>query len=177
MLAAESKAVSVVEVLVQRGADPSVVDAQGHDVLHYAKLSDKSEVKTALTAALSKQQVSGESNGSELHNTPPAKAKSKHRNAFVSTPKYCIHVKVNVADKLVTEISPVLPSGGQFHYYHTSMVCSSLCLMCLLTDFGTKSPKSPQVRNLQYFSIKNTLKQLIKVTKPCGFINKNLNVF
>ncbi|XP_035524496.1 ankycorbin isoform X2 [Morone saxatilis] len=57
MLASESNAVSVVEVLVQRGADLSAVDSQGHDVLHYAKLSGNTEVKTALTAALSRQQV------------------------------------------------------------------------------------------------------------------------
>ncbi|XP_029024755.1 ankycorbin [Betta splendens] len=55
MLAAESNAASVVELLVQRRADPSLVDANGHDVFHYAKLSDKPEVKAALTAALSRQ--------------------------------------------------------------------------------------------------------------------------
>lgn len=60
MLAAESNAVSVVETLVHRGADHSAVDSQGHDVLYYGKISGKSEVKTALTAALSKHQVSGE---------------------------------------------------------------------------------------------------------------------
>lgn len=59
MLASESSAVSVVEVLVQRGADLSAVDSQGHDVAHYAKLSGNSEVKIALTAALNRQQVSG----------------------------------------------------------------------------------------------------------------------
>lgn len=59
MLASESNAVSVVEVLVQRGADLSAVDSQGHDVVHYAKLSANSEVKTALAAALNRQQVSG----------------------------------------------------------------------------------------------------------------------
>ncbi|XP_041816447.1 ankycorbin isoform X2 [Chelmon rostratus] len=58
MLASESNAVSVVEVLVQRGADLSAVDSQGHDVVHYAKLSANSEVKTALAAALNRQQVS-----------------------------------------------------------------------------------------------------------------------
>nr|XP_046231070.1 ankycorbin isoform X2 [Scatophagus argus]XP_046231072.1 ankycorbin isoform X2 [Scatophagus argus]XP_046231073.1 ankycorbin isoform X2 [Scatophagus argus] len=58
MLASESNAVSVVEVLVQRGADLSAVDSQGYDVLHYAKLSGNSEVRTALAAALSRQQVS-----------------------------------------------------------------------------------------------------------------------
>nr|XP_020461662.1 ankycorbin isoform X1 [Monopterus albus]XP_020461664.1 ankycorbin isoform X1 [Monopterus albus] len=58
MLAAESNAVSVVEVLVQRGADLAAVDSQGHDVVHYATLSGKSEVKTALTAALNRHQVS-----------------------------------------------------------------------------------------------------------------------
>lgn len=61
MLASESSAVSVVEVLVHRGADLSAVDSQGHDVVHYAKLSGHSDVKTALTAALNRQQVSGES--------------------------------------------------------------------------------------------------------------------
>lgn len=61
MLASESSAVSVVEALVQRGADLSAADSQGHDVAHYAKLSGNSEVKTALTAALNRQQVSGKS--------------------------------------------------------------------------------------------------------------------
>ncbi|XP_026153252.1 ankycorbin isoform X2 [Mastacembelus armatus] len=58
MLAAESNAVDVVEVLVQRGADLTAVDSQGHDAVHYAKLSGKSEVKTTLTAALCRHQVS-----------------------------------------------------------------------------------------------------------------------
>nr|XP_019937953.1 PREDICTED: ankycorbin isoform X2 [Paralichthys olivaceus] len=58
MLASESNTPSVVEVLVHRGANLSVVDSQGHDVTHYAKLSGNSEVKSALTAALSRQQVS-----------------------------------------------------------------------------------------------------------------------
>ncbi|KAM9338489.1 ankycorbin [Symphorus nematophorus] len=58
MLASESNAVSVMEVLVQRGADLSAVDSQGHDVTHYAKLSGNSEVKTALAAALNRQQIS-----------------------------------------------------------------------------------------------------------------------
>lgn len=57
MLATES----VVEVLVQRGADLSAVDAEGHEVLHYAKVSGSSETKTALSAALNKHQVSGKS--------------------------------------------------------------------------------------------------------------------
>lgn len=69
MLAAESNAVSVVDILVQRGADQSAVDSQGHDVLHYAKLSSNAEVKTALTAALSKHQVLGEWKDSQHHNT------------------------------------------------------------------------------------------------------------
>lgn len=55
MLASESNAVSAVEVLVQRGADLSALDSQGHDVGHYAKLSGSPEV----TAALSRQ-ISGE---------------------------------------------------------------------------------------------------------------------
>ncbi|XP_018526022.1 ankycorbin isoform X2 [Lates calcarifer] len=58
MLASESNAVSVVDVLVHRGADLSAVDSQGHDIIHYAKLSGNSDIKTALTAALNKQQIS-----------------------------------------------------------------------------------------------------------------------
>lgn len=53
MLAAESNAASV-EILVQRGADLSAVDAEGHDVLHYAKVSGSSEAQTALSAALNR---------------------------------------------------------------------------------------------------------------------------
>ncbi|KAM8744117.1 ankycorbin isoform 1-T1 [Acanthopagrus schlegelii] len=58
ILASESNAVPVVEVLVQRGADLLAVDSQGHDVTHYIKLLGNSEVKTALVAALSRQQIS-----------------------------------------------------------------------------------------------------------------------
>lgn len=61
MLACESSAVAVVDILVHRGADLSAVDSQGHDVAHYAKVSGNSEVKTALTAALSRHQVPGQS--------------------------------------------------------------------------------------------------------------------
>uniref|UniRef100_A0A3Q4GBL1 Retinoic acid induced 14 n=1 Tax=Neolamprologus brichardi TaxID=32507 RepID=A0A3Q4GBL1_NEOBR len=53
--------ISVVEVLVKRGADLSTVDAEGHEVLHYAKVSGSSETKTALSAALNKHPVSGKS--------------------------------------------------------------------------------------------------------------------
>lgn len=59
MLASEANAGSVVEVLVQRGADLSALDSQGHDVVHYTKLLENSEVKTALNAALNRQQASG----------------------------------------------------------------------------------------------------------------------
>lgn len=48
MLACESNAASAVEVLVQRGADLSALDSQGHDVGHFAKLSGSPEIKTAL---------------------------------------------------------------------------------------------------------------------------------
>uniref|UniRef100_A0A665V4F7 Uncharacterized protein n=1 Tax=Echeneis naucrates TaxID=173247 RepID=A0A665V4F7_ECHNA len=58
MLAIESNAVSAVEVLVHRGADLLAVDSQGHDALYYFKLSGNSEVKSVLTAALNKQQIS-----------------------------------------------------------------------------------------------------------------------
>ncbi|XP_056259636.1 ankycorbin isoform X2 [Seriola aureovittata] len=58
MLASESNAASVVDVLVHRGADLSAVDSQGHDVGHYAKVSGNSEVRTVLTTALNRQQIS-----------------------------------------------------------------------------------------------------------------------
>ncbi|XP_036973131.1 ankycorbin isoform X2 [Acanthopagrus latus] len=58
IFASESNAVPVVEVLVQRGADLLAVDSQGHDVTHYIKLLGNSEVKTALVAALNRQQIS-----------------------------------------------------------------------------------------------------------------------
>lgn len=61
MLASEANAVSAVELLVQRGADLSAVDSQGHDVGHYAKLPGSSEVRTALAAALNRQLISGKS--------------------------------------------------------------------------------------------------------------------
>uniref|UniRef100_A0A8C7YZH5 Retinoic acid induced 14 n=1 Tax=Oryzias sinensis TaxID=183150 RepID=A0A8C7YZH5_9TELE len=54
MVAAESNAVSVVEVLVQRGADLSAVDLEGHDVLHYVKMSPNAEARAALTAVLNR---------------------------------------------------------------------------------------------------------------------------
>uniref|UniRef100_A0A671QSL4 Ankycorbin-like n=1 Tax=Sinocyclocheilus anshuiensis TaxID=1608454 RepID=A0A671QSL4_9TELE len=56
MLASESSCPAAVELLVQRGADLQMVDSLGHDVLHYAKLSGSSEVRTALNAALHRQQ-------------------------------------------------------------------------------------------------------------------------
>lgn len=60
MLAAEAGAGSLVEVLVQRGADPYAVDSQGHDVGHYANMSGNQEVRGQLAAALSRlQQIPG----------------------------------------------------------------------------------------------------------------------
>lgn len=60
MLAAEAGAAPVAEVLVQRGADLSAVDSQGHDVGHYAAMSGNPEVRGQLAAALSRlQQIPG----------------------------------------------------------------------------------------------------------------------
>uniref|UniRef100_A0A9J8B210 Retinoic acid induced 14 n=1 Tax=Cyprinus carpio carpio TaxID=630221 RepID=A0A9J8B210_CYPCA len=56
MLASESSCPAAVELLVQRGADLQMVDSLGHDVLHYAKLSGSSEVRTPLNTALHRQQ-------------------------------------------------------------------------------------------------------------------------
>uniref|UniRef100_A0A8C2X133 Retinoic acid induced 14 n=1 Tax=Cyclopterus lumpus TaxID=8103 RepID=A0A8C2X133_CYCLU len=70
MLASDSNAGSVVEVLVQRGADLSAVDSQGHDVVHYIKLLGSSEVKTALSAVLNRQQSSVAKLSDERITTP-----------------------------------------------------------------------------------------------------------
>ncbi|XP_056124240.1 ankycorbin isoform X3 [Rhinichthys klamathensis goyatoka] len=56
MLASESSCPAAVEFLVQRGADLHMVDSLGHNVLHYAKLSGSSEVRTVLNNALHRQQ-------------------------------------------------------------------------------------------------------------------------
>ncbi|KAM9841080.1 ankycorbin [Aulostomus maculatus] len=83
MLATESGSVPVIEVLVQRGADLSVVDSQGHDVAHYAKLSSNTEVKTAITAALNRQQFSdAKSPKSPLHDQV-----AKLSDERITTPK------------------------------------------------------------------------------------------
>ncbi|XP_070706823.1 ankycorbin isoform X2 [Pempheris klunzingeri] len=83
MLASESSAVSVVEVLVQRGADLSAVDSQGHDVTHYTKLSGHSEVRAALTAALSRQQASD----SKSPRSPQHDQVAKLSDERITTPK------------------------------------------------------------------------------------------
>lgn len=61
MMAAEAGAASLVEVLVQRGADPYAVDSQGHDVGHYSNMSGSQEVRGQLAAVLSRllQQIPG----------------------------------------------------------------------------------------------------------------------
>ncbi|XP_078144464.1 ankycorbin isoform X4 [Centroberyx gerrardi] len=87
MQASESNSVSVVEVLVRRGADLWAVDSQGHDALHYAKLSGSSEVKTALTAALPRQQ------------DPDAKSPRSPQNSGHSSPSYIIPTGTPVSSK------------------------------------------------------------------------------
>lgn len=62
MLASESNAASTVDVLIQRGADLSSLDSQGHDVGHYAKLLGSPEIKTALNRQISGRRV-GTSSG------------------------------------------------------------------------------------------------------------------
>ena len=61
MFATEFNAVSVVEVLVQRGADLSAVDSEGHDVVHYTNVSGNSEAKSILMSALNRNPLIGES--------------------------------------------------------------------------------------------------------------------
>ncbi|KAM7392995.1 hypothetical protein PAMA_007896 [Pampus argenteus] len=83
MLATESNAVPVIEVLVQRGADLSAVDSKGNNVIYYANFSGTSEVKTALTAALDRQQVpDAKSPRSPLHDQV-----AKLSDERITTPK------------------------------------------------------------------------------------------
>ncbi|KAM3599358.1 uncharacterized protein V6R79_004417 [Siganus canaliculatus] len=82
MLASESNAVPVVDLLVQRGADMSAVDSQGHNVGHYAKLSGNSEVKSALTAVLTKQSSDAKSPKSPQHDQV-----AKLSDERITTPK------------------------------------------------------------------------------------------
>uniref|UniRef100_A0A3Q1J6Y0 Uncharacterized protein n=1 Tax=Anabas testudineus TaxID=64144 RepID=A0A3Q1J6Y0_ANATE len=110
MLAAESNAVSVVETLVHRGADHSAVDSQGHDVLYYAKISGKSEVKTALTAALSKHQVSDaheKSPRSPLSSGPSSPSvvtsTGSHASGKSDTPKAFIYKEDEVRGTVLRE--------------------------------------------------------------------------
>lgn len=70
MLASEANGVSVVELLVQRGADLSAVDSQGHDVGHYAKLPGSTEGRAALAAALNRQLISGKSRVIQCNRAP-----------------------------------------------------------------------------------------------------------
>ncbi|XP_029921920.1 ankycorbin isoform X1 [Myripristis murdjan] len=83
MLASESNSVPVVEILVRRGADLWAVDSQGHDVLYYAKLSGGSEVKTALNAALHRQQDSDV----KSPRTPQHDQVAKLSDERITTPK------------------------------------------------------------------------------------------
>ncbi|KAM9820155.1 ankycorbin [Neosynchiropus ocellatus] len=83
MLAAECGSVSVVDVLVQRGADLTALDSQGHDVLHFSKLSGNSEVNASLAVALNRQASSGtKSPKSPLHDQV-----AKLSDERVTTPK------------------------------------------------------------------------------------------
>ncbi|XP_068429655.1 ankycorbin [Clinocottus analis] len=83
MLASESNAGSIVEVLVQRGADLSAVDSQGHDVVHYTKLLENSEVKTALNAALNRLQAAD----SKSPRSPQHDQVAKLSDERITTPK------------------------------------------------------------------------------------------
>ncbi|XP_034402946.1 ankycorbin isoform X1 [Cyclopterus lumpus] len=83
MLASDSNAGSVVEVLVQRGADLSAVDSQGHDVVHYIKLLGSSEVKTALSAVLNRQQ----SSDTKSPQSPQHDQVAKLSDERITTPK------------------------------------------------------------------------------------------
>ncbi|XP_029921921.1 ankycorbin isoform X2 [Myripristis murdjan] len=90
MLASESNSVPVVEILVRRGADLWAVDSQGHDVLYYAKLSGGSEVKTALNAALHRQQDSD------------VKSPRTPQNSGLSSPSYNVSSGTPVSSKSET---------------------------------------------------------------------------
>ncbi|XP_028273003.1 ankycorbin isoform X2 [Parambassis ranga] len=83
MLAAESNAVSAVEVFVRRGADLAAVDLEGHDVVHYIKLSGNAEAKIALMATLNRHPVSD----SKCPRSPPHDQVAKLSDERITTPK------------------------------------------------------------------------------------------
>ncbi|XP_051533478.1 ankycorbin-like isoform X2 [Myxocyprinus asiaticus] len=84
MLASESSSLAAVELLVQRGADLHMVDSLGHDVLHYAKLSGSSEIRTILNAALHSQQSESDKS---FARTPQHGQMAKLNDDRSSTPK------------------------------------------------------------------------------------------
>uniref|UniRef100_A0A8D0HV42 Retinoic acid induced 14 n=1 Tax=Sphenodon punctatus TaxID=8508 RepID=A0A8D0HV42_SPHPU len=53
MLACEAGSLSIVEALIRKGADISLVDALGHDALHYAKLSENAGIHCLILSKVS----------------------------------------------------------------------------------------------------------------------------
>ncbi|XP_054842529.1 ankycorbin isoform X2 [Eublepharis macularius] len=52
MLACEGGNLSLVEILVRKGADVNLVDALGHNALHYAKVSEKTGIRSLLQSKI-----------------------------------------------------------------------------------------------------------------------------
>lgn len=53
MLACEAGGLNTVEALIKKGADFNLVDALGHNALHYSKLSENSGIQSLLLAKIS----------------------------------------------------------------------------------------------------------------------------
>nr|XP_032644541.1 ankycorbin-like isoform X3 [Chelonoidis abingdonii] len=53
MLACEAGGLNIVETLIRKGADFSLVDALGHDALHYSKLSENAGIQSLLLSKIS----------------------------------------------------------------------------------------------------------------------------
>lgn len=53
MVACETGSSNVVEALIKKGADPTLVDSLGHNALHYSKLSENAGIQSLLLSKIS----------------------------------------------------------------------------------------------------------------------------
>lgn len=53
MMACEAGSLNMVETLLKKGADVSLVDVFGHNALHYSKLSENTGIQNLLSSKLS----------------------------------------------------------------------------------------------------------------------------
>uniref|UniRef100_A0A9J7Z0R1 Retinoic acid induced 14 n=1 Tax=Cyprinus carpio carpio TaxID=630221 RepID=A0A9J7Z0R1_CYPCA len=109
MLASESSCPAAVELLVQRGADLQMVDSLGHDVLHYAKLSGSSEVRTPLNTALHRQQ--SESDKSSAC-TPLGEGEEELKSAVLKEEIEKLHEEKSMLLETIEDLKQIVEQTG-----------------------------------------------------------------